>query len=252
MSVRSPFRPLFVALLAGVAVIVAAFVPVLWQMLRPAPPAPPPSRAVLALPAPWQVDRDGSGAVRAFGLRLPGSTLADAQAIWGDELRVALIATRGQPAALEAYVERYSGGGVTGKLVLASDADAATVQQWRDRAPRREVIDADAQRWGLHADDRAAALRTGVAGLSFLPANRLDAATLRARFGEPAHTVAGDGGVVHWLYPALGLAIAHDEGSGRTLVQMVAVADFDLRLRAPLAALPLAASPSSAASGVPR
>jgi hypothetical protein len=231
-----PQSPFAWALLAGAAVLVAAFVPVLWQLLQPAPTAPPPSRALLALPAPWQIDRDDNGTVRAFGLRLPGSTLADAKAIWGDELRVALIATRGQPAALEAYVERYSGGGVTGKLVLASDADAASVRRWQERAPRREVIDADAMRWGLHADDRAAALRTGVAGLSFLPANRLDAATLRARFGEPALTVVGDGQLLHWLYPARGLAIAHDAGSGRTVVQVVAAADFERRLQAPLAA----------------
>jgi hypothetical protein len=223
--------PLFWALLAGALVSVAAFAPVLWQMR--APPAAP-AAADGALPAPWQIERDAAGSVRAFGLRLPGSTLADAQARWGEELQVALIAKRGQPAALEAYVERYVGGGVGGKLVLASDADAQAVQRWQDRSPRREIIDADAQRWRLHPDDRAEALRAHVAGLSFLPANRLDEAALQARFGQPAERRPGEGLTQHWLYPALGLAIAWDADSGRSLVQLVAPAEFERRLRAPL------------------
>jgi hypothetical protein len=229
---RKP-SPFFWALLAGALVIVAAFAPVLWQMHSPpANPAP----ADGALPAPWQIERNADGTVLAFGLRLPGSTLADAQARWVEELQVALIAKRGQPAALEAYVERYVGGGVEGKLVLASDADAQVVQRWQDRSLKREIIDADAQRWRLHPDDRAEALRTHVAGLSFLPANRLDEAALQARFGQPAERRPGEGSTQHWLYPAQGLAIAWDADSGRSLVQLVASADFERRLRAPLAA----------------
>jgi hypothetical protein len=229
---RKP-SPFFWALLAGALVIVAAFAPVLWQMHSPpANPAP----ADGALPAPWQIERNADGTVLAFGLRLPGSTLADAQARWVEELQVALIAKRGQPAALEAYVERYVGGGVEGKLVLASDADAQVVQRWQDRSLKREIIDADAQRWRLHPDDRAEALRTHVAGLSFLPANRLDEAALQARFGQPAERRPGEGSTQHWLYPAQGLAIAWDADTGRSLVQLVAPADFERRLRAPLAA----------------
>ena len=147
---------------------------------------------------------------------------------------MALIAKRGQPAALEAFVERYVGGGVGGKLVLASDADAQAVQRWQERSLKREVIDADAQRWRLHPDDRAEALRAQVAGLSFLPANRLDEAALQARFGQPVERRPGEGLTQHWLYPTLGLAIAWDADSGRSLVQLVAPADFDQRLRAPL------------------
>lgn len=240
--------PLLWALLAGLAVIAAAFAPVLWQMLNPVPLATP-STARGSLPAPWQIEPDGRGGLRAFGLRLPGSTLADARALWGDELQVAVIASRGQPAALEAYTDRYSGGGVNGKLVLASDAQAATVLGWQDRSPKRENIDAQAMRWQLHPEDRAEALRAGVAGLSFLPAHRLDAATLQARFGTPAEMLSGDGRARHWLYPERGLAIAWDEDSGRAVLQVVVPADFERRLRAPLvAALRSAASSPAAGS----
>lgn len=247
MKRRSPF---LWAVLAGLAVIAAAFAPVLWQMLNPVPAAAP-AAARGGLPAPWQIEPDGQGGLRAFGLRLPGSTLADARALWGDELQVAVIASRGQPAALEAYTDRYSGGGVNGKLVLASDAQPAAVLRWQDRSPRREPIDAHAMRWQLHADDRAEALRAGVAGLSFVPANRLDAATLQARFGTPAEVLAGEGRARHWLYPDRGLAIAWDEGSGRAVMQVVMPADFERRLRAPLRSASNAAA-SAPAAGPPR
>lgn len=240
MKSRSPF---VWALLAGLAVLVAAFVPVAWQMLHPQPAA----RALFDLPAPWQVERSPEGAVKAFGLRLPGATLADAVSLWGDDLQVGVIASRGQPAALEAYTDRWTGGGVTGKLVLATDASDAQLQRWQERSPKREPIDGQAQRWHLRGEDRDDALRSAVTGLSFLPSMKLDADTLRSRFGAPAETVAGEGKTQHWLYPVQGLAIARDESSGRAVLQVVAPADFDRRLRAPLRAAvsPAAAGPAA-------
>ncbi|MFT3821124.1 MAG: hypothetical protein QM750_26490 [Rubrivivax sp.] len=234
--------PLFWAALAGLAVLVAAFVPVGWRMLQPPPPAAGVARE---LPAPWQVQSDGAGGVRAFGLRLPQATLADAAAIWGDDLLIGLIASGpGREAALEAYTDRWSGGGITGKLVLAAEVPPALLQQWRARSPKREVFEGGSQRWHLHADDREAALRSPVAGLSFVPSRRLDADTLQSRFGPPAQILAGTDGTRHWLYPDRGLAIAQDEGSGRTVLQVVAPPEFERRLRAPLL-LPAAASAAS-------
>lgn len=248
MRLRSP---LFLALAAGLAVLVIAFAPVAWQMLRPEP-APLPLAGSGGLPPPWQIERGPDNELRAFGLRLPGSTLADAVERWGDDLRVALIANRGQAPALEAFTERWSGGGVTGKLVLATDAQPAAVLRWTDRAPRRETIDANAQRWGLHADDRAEALRSGVLGLSFLPSSRVDAALLQARFGPPAQQVAGEGGTQHWLYPDRGLAIAWDPATGKAVMQVVALADFESRLRVPVVAAAAVAAASAAVSAPPR
>jgi hypothetical protein len=241
---RSPFAW---AVMAGLAVLLAAFVPVLLQMLQPRPVP----RALFDLPAPWQIEAEPNGPLKAFGLRLPGSTLADAVALWGDELQVGVIESRGQAAALEAYTDRWTGGGVGGKLVLAIEASGANLLRWQEQSPKRERLDANAQRSHLRFDDREAALRGPVVGLSFLPAQKLDAATLKARFGEPAEVIAGEGGTQHWLYPSRGLAIARDDASGRLLLQVVAVADFENRLRAPLqaAAVKAAAPP---ASGPPR
>lgn len=221
--------------MAGLAVLVAAFVPVVWQMV-----VPPPQSAAQpdGLPAPWVITAEGgtAGAMRALGLRLPGSTLRDAQALWGDGMQVALVAHRGQPPALEAYVDRWTGGGVAGKLVLATDARASDLARWQAQSSKREVIDADAQRWRLNAEDRDPALSSAIVGMSFLPASRIDADTLQARFGPPAERVAGEGAVQHWLYPAQGLAIAFDATTGRAVVQLVPLSEFEARLAAPVRA----------------
>lgn len=237
MQQRSPF---FWAVLAGLAVLLAAFVPVGWQMLRGPSPQPPADAA-----APWRIERGTQGELHAFGLRLPGSTLADARQRWGDELQVAIIASRTQPATLEAYVERWSGGGLGGRLVLATDAPAAALARWQQAAARHERIDAQAERWTLRAGDLDEALRSAVTGISFLPAARLDAASLEARFGRPAERIDTGGGLQHWLYADRGLAIAWQADRGRAVVQLVPPADFEARLRAPLGAS--AAAP--AASG---
>lgn len=236
MKPRSAFNW---ALLAGLAVLVAAFAPVGWRMLQP----PPPGAAGRAAerPAPWEITRDDAGNLRAFGLRLPGSTLADALAVWRDDLLIGVIAAPGRPAALEAFTDRWTGGGITGRLVLAAEVPATLLQRWQARSPKRETFEGGAQRWHLRAEDLEVALRSPVTGLSFVPSRRLDADTLRSRFGAPAETIDGEAGTRHWLYPAQGLAIVQDEGSGRTLIQMVAAADFERRLRAPL--LPPTAKP---------
>jgi hypothetical protein len=230
-----PRSPALLAVLAGVLVLVAAFAPALWHMLRPLPPA-----AADAMPPPWQVELDDQGRVRALGLRLPGATLADAAARWEDDLRMALVETRHQPLALEAYVESWSGGGVNGKLVLATDADAAALARWRDAAGRRETVNADSQRWALAEDDRAQALRSAIAGLSFVPASRPDEAVLLARFGPPTERLDDAQGNQHWLYPERGLALTRQPASGQLVMQLTAPADFERRLRAPLLAAPAA------------
>ncbi|MFO1329306.1 MAG: hypothetical protein U1F56_18240 [Rubrivivax sp.] len=236
MRQRSPF---FWAALAGLAVLLAAFAPVGWQMWRGG--AVPAGGGAAA--APWAIERVAAGEVRAFGLRLPGATLADARRLWGAELQLAVIASRERPAALEAYVERWSGGGLDGRLVLAADADPAALQRWQQHSPRRERIEAQAERWALQPEDAEEALRRPVRGLSFLPAARVDAAALEARFGVPPERISTADGLQHWIYPERGLAVAWQAERGRAVVQVAAPADVEARLRAPLRSA--AAAPGS-------
>lgn len=218
-------RPFLVALLAGAAVVVVALALPLWHLVGG---APPPAADGL----PWQVQRQGA-AIRVFGLQLPGSSIADARRIWGDELQVAVMAQRGEAGALEGYVERFDRGGVGGRLLLATELPAAQLAQLRDNAAKSEPVDADARRWRLRAADVAATAVTPLTGITFIAAANLDAATLRQRFGAPAERWRTGERLEHWLYPDRGLAIVLD-AQGKEVLQFVAPADFERRLRAPL------------------
>jgi hypothetical protein len=220
---KSPFA---IALLAGLAVLLVAFaLPLLHLAGGGAPVA-------VSDGLPWQVQRQGA-AVRVFGLSLPGSTLGDAQRRWGDGLQIAVMAARGQPGALEAYVERHEAGGIVGRLVLATELPPGAVTRLQENAAKLEPVDAETRRYALRAEDREALMGTALVGITFLPSANLDAATLRQRFGEPAETRREGERLQHWLYPALGLAIVLDE-QGREVLQYVAPADFERLLRAPL------------------
>ncbi len=217
--------PLRIALAAGGVSILVAFAPVLWHMAVPRP-APAPQGT------PWQIDRHAPARSQVFGLDLPGSTLAVARARWGEDLVVALIDDRTGPLSLEAYLERFDAGGVTGRLVLSFDADPGAAARWRDRLSPAPTS-SGASRHGLDGAALAEGAGAPLVGVSFVPAAQLDAATVRARFGEPAQRLDEGDRRQHWLYPALGLAVMLDD-DGRDLLQYVAPADFERRLAAPL------------------
>ena len=229
--------PLAIALVAGLVSLLLAFAPVAWHMLVPGEPAPP------AQGTPWQVVQPSPGRSQVFGLALPGSTLADALARWGEDLQVAVVVAgraeggaatdpRADAPALEAYLERFSAGGVDGRLLLSFDADPAALAGWRERLTGTPT-GAGARRHALDAAAQAGAAQAPLVGIGFIPTAQLDAAVLRARFGEPAERIADGERLEHWLYPALGLAVVLD-ARGRELLQYVAPDDFDARLVRPL------------------
>lgn len=216
--------------------------PLLWP--APAPAAGPAGPGGL----PWQVQVDGQGGSTVFGLALGSGRLGEVEARFGDNLRVGLIQPMGQPeAVLEGFVETLQAGFVTGRLVLAFEAEPAWRAAALARAPRNEVGEGGrSRRHGLATDDLPQARQAPLVGLTFLPAARLDEATLVQRFGEPAERLTGPAGERQLLYPAQGVAVAvpptgEAGDKTRVLIQYVAPRDFERRLRAPLRAA-LAAS----------
>lgn len=222
---KSPF---LIALGAALVVLLAAFAPSLWHMAS-APTGPAPAAGL-----PWQVTLRADGGSQVFGLDLPGTTLGQLRARHADDLRVAVMAGRGEAGALEAYLERHEAGGIAGRLLFAFEVDPAALARWRDSG-RSEQVDADTQRHALGPAALAEADRAPLSGVTFIPGAELDAAVITARFGEPAERLRSGARLEHWLYPALGLAVLLD-AEGRDLLQYVAPADFERRLRTPLLA----------------
>lgn len=222
------------AVLAGVLSLLAAFAPTLWHMLT-APPGRPPADTT----EPWRIAVGADGRSRALGLQLGSDTLGTLQARLGEALQPALVARRGEAGALEALVDPFSAGFVSGRLVLAFDAPPEALARWRDGAAKSDVAETGARRYTLSAAALQEAASAPLAGASFLPALALGEAELTQRFGAPAAVHAASAaegeqaGVQTWLYPERGLAIALQPGR-KAVLQYVAPADFERRLRAPL------------------
>ena len=224
--------PFVIAVAAGLLSLLVAFAPAVWRMLGPPPVATP----AAAHGAPWQVDLPAPGQSRVFALNLPGSTLGQVRQRWGDELALALISGGGGPLALEGYLEKFEAGGVSGRLLLAFDAETttATLARWQAALPGVPTA-SGTRRHALTAAALAELADVRLVGLSFIPAAQLDAAVLTARFGEPSERIAGGERLEHWLYPQRGLAVVLD-AQGRDVLQYAAPADFERRLVAPLRA----------------
>lgn len=238
-------RPFWLATAFVLLVLAGALIFPVWT-------SPPPATAFAASAPqglPWQVKAGAEGS-EVFGLLVGQSGVPQAQARFGDNLHLALIQAIGakdeDAPALEGFVERLEAGFVTGRLVLAFEADDVLRRKAAERSPKREVGSGGRVRQlSLAADDldvrnaESLASQARLVGLSFTPAARLDEATLVARFGEPAERVSGAGGEVQLLYPATGVAIAvpsANSSANRVVIQYVAPGEFEARLRQPLAA----------------
>jgi hypothetical protein len=234
---RSPF---LLALAIGTLALVVALAPFAWQALRGGP-APTPGMSA-PREAPWTIEQPASGQTRVFGLTLPGATFGEARTRWGEDLRGAVIAPPGGAPVLEGYVERFDAGGITGRLLLSFDADPTALARWRDAVPGA-ATESGARRHALGDAARAEAAAAALVGITFIPAAQLDGDILAARFGQPSERLRENQRLEHWLYPALGLAVALDS-DGKDLLQYVSPGDFEPRLAAPLRAAAARPDPS--------
>ena len=245
-------HPLLWALGAGLAVLLLALALPLLHLLdgsgrSPAAKANADTDAVL----PWQVQPDGDGGSRVMGLRPGHDTLGDVQARLGDALQVALVARLGEVGSLEALMEPYAAGFVTGRLVLAFDVPAEVLKTWRAAVGNSSPMADGVRRFALRADHLAEARGMRLAGLSLVPSLKLDEADVRQRFGPPASQQALGDGALALLYPAWGLVATVKPGS-RAVLQYVAPRDFERRFLAPMAAAASATAADEAAASSPQ
>jgi hypothetical protein len=196
----------------------------------------------LAHGLPWQIETTPDGGSMVFGLQPGVDTLASVQSRLGEDLTLGLIVAGDTPPALEGFVESLRAGFITGRLVAAFEADDGWLQRARERAVSSDFGEGGrSRRYTLSADDRHQAGSARLLALAYLPAAKLDAETVRQRFGEPAERITGPQGESQWLYPDRGVAVMlpPQEGAAakaRAVIQYVAPRDFEARLRAPLQA----------------
>lgn len=211
-------HPLVLSLAAaGVVLGAAVALPLVHMGSGPAPSSD-------SADLPWAATPLPDGSLRVLGLHIGGETLGDVASRLGDELQVALVARHGETGALEALIDPYRAGFVSGRLVLAFAVDAGALQGWRERSPRSEAMEGGARRFVLDRADRALANRARLVGASFVPTARLAAEDVEGRFGPPAGRQALAGGAVALGYPGIGL-VATVGGGQRGVLEFVAPRD---------------------------
>jgi hypothetical protein len=181
---------------------------------------------------PWQIEADGQGGSRVFGLQIGRSTLADVRQQLGNEIEVAIIAEPNEIGTLEGYFSQVPLGFVLAKLVVTVDADPGAISAMRDRALRAKHMESTTRKITLHPDDLAAADALPIKAISVIPTVNLEEATVIQRFGQPGERIVVSDRRTHLLYPQLGLDVVVDQ-DGKELLQYVAPRDFAL-LREPL------------------
>jgi hypothetical protein len=166
---------------------------------------------------PWQIEADGAGGSRVFGLRPGVSTLAEV-------------------GLLEGYYAQVQLGFVLAKMIVTVDLPEKAIIEMRDRALKAKHMESTTRKITLHPDDRAAVANLPVRAIAVIPTVNLDEATVVQRFGEPGERIAVSDKRTHLLYPKQGLDVVLDK-DGKELLQYVAPRDF-ARLREPLLAAP--------------
>lgn len=230
-------HPAVLALCAGLVVLLAAFALPLLHMGGAPATAPVLANAPADAMLPWRAQAEADGTLRVFGLTLGRDTLGSVKSRLGDALQPALVARLGEVGHLEALMEPFNAGFVSGRLVLSFEVPPATLQRWRERALRSEAMDGGVRRFDMTHDDRVESESARLSGLSFVPGLQLGEADLQQRFGPPAETLPQGDGVRVLLYPAIGMTAAVPAtGKTRTALQYVAPREFEARLRAPMAA----------------
>ena len=183
---------------------------------------------------PWQIEVDGQGGSRVFGLQPGVSTLAQVKQKLGNEVEVAIIAEPNETGALEAYYGQVSLGFVLARVIVTVDAPEAAIVAMRERALKAQHMESTTRKITLHPDDLAVINDLPIKAVSVIPTVNLDEATVTQRFGQPGERLVVSEKRVHLLYPEKGLDVVVD-ADGKELLQYVAPRDFSM-LRAPLVA----------------
>lgn len=174
---------------------------------------------------PWQIDVLPDGTTQVFGLKVGGSRLSEAIDTLGGDMELAIIAATDEVGSLEMYYGYYRAGLLSGKLVLLTSIAEERIRSLRDNAVKSEYMASGlAKKYFLAPEDLSQILDEIIVGITFIPAVNLDEEVILARFGKPAKKVDLEG-VMHYLYPDMGLDIALHADS-KEVLQYVPPSDF--------------------------
>lgn len=183
---------------------------------------------------PWHIEHPTAGTIRIFGITLGQSNTGEAQQHFKEEAKPILFKAPDGHLVVEVFFEQVNLAGLKARVVLSIAVPENELPGMFERGLRMNAT-SSGKEITLTPDDIARVFVMPVSSLTYMPLVRLDAAVFAKRFGQPAMRIREKkSGVVHWLYPELGLDIALG-GAEKPLLQYVAPRDFD-KLTRPLLA----------------
>jgi hypothetical protein len=192
-----------------------------------------PERSGIREQFPWQVALTSQGSARIFGVTLGQTTVAEAERQLRAAAEVALFVSARDEYAVEAFLDNVRLANMPARIVLTIAVPTADILAMYQRGARISTLGDGARKVRLSHDDLQRVRDTAVTGLTYMPRMPLDPALIEKRFGPPVQRIREtESGVVHWLYPAIGLDIALSDGR-QDILQYVSPRDFP-RLLAPL------------------
>lgn len=213
------------------SVLAAVFIAIGVGMLFPGGQRPQNGPGML----PWDVTQTPDGAIRAFGIDLGRTTLADAEQRFQDEAEASLFVKADGQYVAEAYFDELWLSGLKAKMVATLAGDQQALGEYYRHGVRIAKAPSGDAKITPASEDRRALAGMPIAALTYMPYSSLDDEVVRQRFGAPAETLTEDGeGIVHYLYPTHGLDIALSP-NGKAVLQYVLPGEF-ARLRTPLSA----------------
>ncbi len=220
-------RYTFLKVLAGTLLALAIGIVVI-------PGNPPSSEGQM----PWQVSITETGNTRVFGIELGITPVIEVQKRLRETSEVTLFVSPQGEKALEVYFNSADLGGLKAKLVMTVGFTDEELEAIFERGTRISTQGDGSRKVTLAHEDLVRVQHSPIAAITYITRTRLDEEVIVRRFGEPDERIAepdSKEGVVHWLYPAIGLDMARD-ADGRVVLQYVRPGEFE-RLRAPLRAL---------------
>jgi hypothetical protein len=170
---------------------------------------------------PWDVQVDDQGRARVFGLTLGQSTLADVQALFGEEGETNLFSLHPGSYSAESYFEQIYLSSLRADFVVTLDASQEALGAMYGHGLRVSQLPSGSQRVKLDPTDVATLTQTPIRHITYLPMSRLDEDLLEKRFGPPSERIPEAGtDVVHWIYQDKGIDLARD-AKGKVVIQYV-------------------------------
>lgn len=171
---------------------------------------------------PWDVGVDESGRTNVFGFAIGETTLAEVRGAFGESGKLELFHQLGadDEYAAEAYFDRMYLSGLRADFVFTLEVDEGTLEAMYERGLRIRQLPSGGKRVQLAPEDQAQLADAPIRTITYLPWKSLDPVVIERRFGKPARQIAEDGGVIHWLYPDVGMDLARDP-SGGVVIQYV-------------------------------